>query len=177
MKKYGMIYAGAQKNAGPAGITIVVIRKELLARSPQNLPILLDYNTYTKNKSLYNTIPTFPVYVVGEVLKWIKAEGGLKAMEKHNQEKAAILYEAIDATGFYKGTADRDSRSLMNVTFRLPSEELETKFWKEAEKAGLNGLKGHRNVGGIRASIYNAFPVAGVRELVKFMKEFEAKNG
>lgn len=177
MSKYAMIYAGAQKNAGPAGITIVVMRKDLLGRSPQNLPVLLDYNTYAKNKSLYNTIPTFPVYIVGEVLKWIKDEGGLKNIQKRNEEKAAMLYEAIDSTGYYKGTADRDSRSLMNVTFRLPSEELETKFWKDAEKAGLNGLKGHRSAGGIRASIYNAFPTEGVKALVSFMKDFEVKNG
>jgi len=177
VEKYGLIYAGAQKNAGPAGITIVVIRKNLLQRSPQGLPILLDYNTYAKNSSLYNTIPSFNVYVVGEVFKWIKREGGLAEMERRNKEKAGLLYSALDASQFYRPNIEKNSRSLMNVTFRLPSEELEGKFVKEAESAGLNGLKGHRVAGGIRASIYNAFPKAGVEALVAFMKDFESKNG
>lgn len=177
VSKYGLIYAGAQKNAGPAGITLVIIRKELYGRSPQGLPVLLDYNTYGKNQSLYNTIPSFPVYVVGEVFKWLKSQGGLAEMEKRNREKAAVLYNALDASQFYKPNVEKSARSVMNVCFRLPSEELEGKFVKEAEAAGLNGLKGHRSAGGIRASIYNAFPREGVEALVQFMGEFERKNG
>lgn len=175
--KYGLIYAGAQKNLGPAGVTLVVLRKDLLARTPGNLPIMLDYNTYAKHNSLYNTPPTFPIYVAGEVFKWIKAQGGLSAIEKRNREKAGILYQAIDSTPFYQGTADKDSRSLMNVTFRLANHDLEPVFAKEALAAGFSGLEGHRSVGGMRASIYNAFPKAGIEALVAFMREFERKHG
>ncbi len=175
--KYGLIYAGAQKNVGPAGVTIVIVRKDLLERSPDNLPVMMNYNTYVDGGSLYNTAPTYPIYVVGEVLKWLKNLGGLSAMEKLNREKAAVLYEVLDSNDFYKPFAEKNSRSLMNVTFNLSSEELEAKFIKEATAAGLNGLKGHRSIGGIRASIYNAFPKEGVEALVEFMQAFAKANG
>ena len=177
VSRYGLIYAGAQKNLGPAGVTLLILRDDLLARSPKNLPTMLDYNTYAKENSLYNTPPVFAIYIVGLVMKWIIKQGGLDAVHKRNQEKAALIYHEIDSTGFYKGHAAPDSRSLMNVTFRLPTEELEKQFVAEATKAGLDGLKGHRSVGGIRASIYNAFPKDGVETLVSFMKEFERTHG
>lgn len=175
--KYGLIYAGAQKNLAPAGVTLVIIRDDLLARSPANLPTMLDYNTYAKNQSLYNTPPVFSIYVMRLVLKWLLDQGGLEAIARHNEEKAGILYKAIDSTDFYRGHAEAESRSLMNVTFRLPSEDLEKQFVSEATKAELDGLKGHRSVGGIRASIYNAFPREGVESLVSFMNEFERTRG
>jgi phosphoserine aminotransferase len=175
--KYAMIYAGAQKNLAPAGVTLAILRDDLLGRSPATLPTMLNYNTHAKERSLYNTPPVFAIYVMRLVLAWLLEQGGLEAVGKHNQEKAQLLYDAIDATDFYRPHAARDSRSLMNVTFRLPSEELEKQFVAEATKAGLNGLKGHRSVGGIRASIYNAFPREGVEALVSFMKEFERTNG
>lgn len=177
VKKYGLIYAGAQKNLAPAGVTLVIIRNDLLARSPANLPTMLNYNTHAKDKSLYNTPPVFSIYVMRLVLKWLLDQGGLESIERHNEEKAALLYETIDSTDFYRGHAKEDSRSLMNVTFRLPSEDLEKQFVSEATRAGLDGLKGHRSVGGIRASIYNAFPREGVEALVSFMKEFERTRG
>jgi phosphoserine aminotransferase len=175
--KYAVIYAGAQKNMGPSGVTTVLVRDDMLSRVPPGLPTMLDYGVHVKKDSLYNTPPTFSIYVVGLVLKWLKSLGGLDAMRKINEEKAALLYDAIDATEYYRGTAERESRSLMNVTFRLPSEELEKKFVAEATAAGFDGLKGHRSVGGLRASIYNAFPTEGVRALVDFMREFERANG
>jgi phosphoserine aminotransferase len=175
--KYGLIYAGAQKNVGPAGVTIVIVRDDLLGRIPQNLPVMLDYRTHVKEKSLYNTPPTFVIYVIGLVLQHLQSLGGLSAVARLNEEKAEILYSAIDATDFYRGVAARESRSLMNVCFRLPNEELEVKFVKEATAAGFDGLKGHRSVGGCRASIYNAFPKEGVVALVDFMREFEKRNG
>jgi phosphoserine aminotransferase len=162
---------------GPAGVTLVVIRDDLVSRRPEGLPTMLDYSVHAAKESLYNTPPSFAIYVVGLVAKWIKGLGGLEAMERINEEKAALLYDAIDATAFYRGTAERESRSLMNVTFRLPSEDLEKTFDKEATAAGLDGLKGHRSVGGMRASIYNAFPEEGVDALVAFMREFERKRG
>ena len=177
VEKYALIYAGAQKNMGPSGVTLVIIRDDLLARIPENLPTMLDYRTHTENKSLYNTPNTFGIYIIMLVTKWLKGIGGLEGMQRENEAKARILYDAIDATDFYRGHADPDSRSIMNVTFRLPSEELEKRFAQEATSAGLDGLKGHRSVGGIRASIYNAFPREGVEALVSFMKEFERKNG
>lgn len=177
VSKYALIYAGAQKNMGPAGVTAVIVRDDMLGRIPDGLHTMLDYRTHVKKESLYNTPPCFAIYVVGLVLKWLKGLGGLDAMERINREKAGMLYDAIDASEFYRGTAAVDSRSLMNVTFRLPDEELEKKFVAEATAAGLDGLKGHRSVGGLRASIYNAFPVEGVRTLVDFMKEFERANG
>ena len=177
VEKYALIYAGAQKNMGPSGVTLVIIRDDLLARIPENLATMLDYRTHTESNSLYNTPNTFGIYIIMLVTKWLKEKGGLPEMHRENEEKARVLYDAIDATQFYRGHADADSRSLMNVTFRLPSEELEKKFAQEATLAGLDGLKGHRSVGGIRASIYNAFPREGVEALVSFMKEFERKNG
>ena len=177
VEKYALIYAGAQKNMGPSGVTLVIIRDDLLQRIPDNLHTMLDYRTHVENKSLYNTPNTWGIYIIDLVCKWLKAKGGLDGMERENEEKAKLLYDAIDATQFYRGHADADSRSIMNITFRLPSEELEKKFANEATAAGLDGLKGHRSVGGIRASIYNAFPRAGVEALVSFMQEFERKNG
>jgi phosphoserine aminotransferase len=177
VSRYGLIYAGAQKNIGPAGLTAVIVRDDLLARRPEGLPTMLDYSVHAAKESLYNTPPAFAIYIAGLVMKWIKGLGGLDAVRRINEEKGGLLYDAIDATDFYRGTAEVESRSLMNVTFRLPSEELEKKFVAEATAAGLDGLKGHRSVGGLRASIYNAFPVDGVRALVDFMKEFERANG
>src|SRR5215207_6153892 len=175
--KYGMIYAGAQKNMGPSGVTVVILREDLLQRVPEGLATMLDYRIHVENKSLYNTPNTWGIYILSLVCKWLKDKGGLAAMERENEQKAQLIYDAIDATDFYRGHADADCRSTMNVTFRLPQEELEKKFAAEATAQGLDGLKGHRSVGGIRASIYNAFPRAGVEALVAFMKEFEAKNG
>lgn len=177
VNKYALIYAGAQKNLAPAGVTLVIIRKDLLERSPKGMHTMLDYNTHAKERSLYNTPPVFAIYVMRLVLKWLVDQGGLEVVKRRNEEKAKVLYDRIDSTEFYRGHAKPDSRSLMNVTFRLPSEDLEKKFVTEATKAGLDGLKGHRSVGGIRASIYNAFPKEGVETLVAFMKEFERTNG
>ena len=175
--KYGLIYAGAQKNLAPAGLTLVIVRDDLLARTPKSLPTMMQYAVHAENKSMYNTPPVFPIYVMRLVLQWILESGGLEAVETLNIRKAEKLYGEIDRTGFYRGHAEPDSRSRMNVTFRLPTEELEKKFVKESTAAGLDGLKGHRSVGGLRASIYNAFPEAGVDALVQFMQEFERKNG
>ncbi len=175
--KYALIYAGAQKNMGPSGVTLVILRDDLLQRIPENLATMLDYRIHVENKSLYNTPNTWGIYIMDLVCKWLQDQGGLAGMEKQNNEKAQLLYDAIDATDFYRGHADVDCRSTMNVTYRLPSEELEKKFSAEATAQGLDGLKGHRSVGGIRASIYNAFPRAGVETLVSFMKDFERRNG
>ena len=177
VSKHGVIYAGAQKNLGPSGLTLVIIRKDLLARSQASLPTMLNYNVQAEAGSLYNTPPVFGVYVLRLVLKWLRSNGGLDAMAAKNDRKAGMLYAEIDRTGFYRGHARPDSRSRMNVTFRLPSEDLEKQFAKEATAAGLDGLKGHRSVGGLRASIYNAFPEEGVQALVAFMQEFGRKNG
>ena len=177
ISKYGLIYAGAQKNLGPAGTTIVIIREDLLQRSSKSLHTMLNYATHAENGSLYNTPPVFAIYGVGLVLQWLRAQGGLQAIAKVNQRKAAKLYAEIDRTGFYRPTANKADRSLMNVTFRLPSEALEKQFVKESTAAGFDGLKGHRSVGGMRASIYNAFPEDGIDGLVDFMREFERKNG
>ena len=177
--KHGLIYAGAQKNMGPAGVTLVIIREDLVAKSVGNkaLPTMLNYSVHAENTSLYNTPPAFGIYAVGLVVKWLLDLGGLPAIAAINQRKAGKLYAEIDRSGFYRGTAKKEDRSLMNVTFRLPSEELESKFNKESTAAGFDGLKGHRSVGGMRASIYNAFPEAGIDALVSFMQEFERKNG
>ena len=175
--KYGLIYAGAQKNLGPSGVTLVIIREDLLARSSKSLHTMLNYAVHAENGSMYNTPPCFGIYLMGLVMKWGLAQGGLDAMAVLNQRKAGKLYAEIDRSGFYRGTADKASRSRMNITFRLPSEDLEKTFVKESTAAGLDGLKGHRSVGGMRASIYNAFPEEGVDALVAFMKEFERKNG
>ena len=177
IEKYALIYAGAQKNMGPSGLTLVIIRDDLLARTPSGLHTMLDYRTHVENDSLYNTPNTWGIYILNLVCKWLKEKGGIAGMHRENEAKAGLLYDAIDATEFYRGHAARESRSLMNVTFRLPSEELEKQFVTEATAAKLDGLKGHRSVGGLRASIYNAFPRAGVEALVEFMKEFERKNG
>lgn len=178
VSRYAMIYAGAQKNMGPAGVTVVVIREDLLARVPANLPPMLDYRLQAENDSMYNTPPCFAIYMCGLVYEWIQELGGLEAMGRLNEEKAKVLYDAIDASGgFYKGHAQSDSRSRMNVTFTLPSDELSEAFLREAKAKRLDGLKGHRSVGGIRASIYNAFPKEGCEELARFMKDFMAKNG
>jgi phosphoserine aminotransferase len=177
VSKYGLIYAGAQKNLGPSGVTVVIIRDDLVARTPASLATMLQYSVHVENKSMYNTPPVFGVYIMRLVLKWLLAQGGLAEIEKRNIRKAEKLYAEIDRSGFYRGHAAKDSRSRMNVTFRLPSEELEKRFAKESTAAGLDGLKGHRSVGGMRASIYNAFPEGGVDALVSFMKEFERVNG
>lgn len=175
--KYGLIYAGAQKNLGPSGVTVVIIREDLLARSADSLPTMMNYRVQAENGSRYNTPPAFGIYILGLVMKWLKAEGGLAAIETVNVRKAATLYAELDRSEFWRPHAKPDSRSRMNITFRLPSEELENRFAKDAAAAGFDGLKGHRSVGGLRASIYNAFPEAGVNALVDFMREFERKNG
>src|SRR5215218_6948498 len=175
--KYALIYAGAQKNMGPSGVTLVILRDDLLQCIPENMPTMLDYRIHVENKSLYNTPNTWGIYIMGLVCKWLKNQGGLAGMEELNNEKAQLLYDAIDATDFYRGHADVDCRSTMNVTYRLPAEELDKQFVAEATALGLDGLKGHRSVGGIRASIYNAFPREGVEALVSFMKDFERGNG
>jgi len=175
--RFGLIYAGAQKNLGPSGVTLVIVREDLLARSQDTLPTMLNYKVHAENNSLYNTPNTFGIYILGLTTKWLRSLGGLSAIAAINQRKAAKLYAEIDRTGFYRGTAQRDSRSVMNVTFRLATEELEKMFVKESSAAGLDGLKGHRSVGGMRASIYNAFPEEGVDALVEFMREFERKRG
>jgi len=177
LRKYALIYAGAQKNLGPAGLTLVIVREDMLQRSQKELPTMLSYAVHAENGSLYNTPPVFAIYITGLVTKWLLSIGGLEAIARVNARKAAKLYAEIDRTGFYRGHAHKDSRSLMNVTFRLPSEELEKTFVKESTAAGLDGLKGHRSVGGLRASIYNAFPEEGVDALVAFMKDFERKHG
>lgn len=177
VNKYALIYAGAQKNIGPAGVVVVIIRKDLLERSSDSLHSMLNYKLMAENNSLYNTPNVFGIYIIGLVAKWLIKLGGVEAIEKINIEKGEMLYKCLDESeGFYKGHSQKDSRSLMNVTWRLPSEELEKKLIEEATKAGLVGLKGHRSVGGLRASIYNAFPKKGVEELVKFLNEFKNKN-
>ena len=178
IKKYALMYAGAQKNAGPAGVTVVIIREDMLERVPQNLPVMLDYKTIAENGSMYNTPPCFSIYMVGLVFKWAKKVGGLAEIEKTNRAKASLLYKAIDDSGgFYRGHVKPEARSLMNIPFRLPSEELEALCAKEATKNGLIGLKGHRSVGGMRASLYNAVTMESVNVLVNFLKEFQRKNG
>jgi len=175
--KYAMLYAGAQKNAGPAGVVICIIREDLLAKVPANLPNLLDYKALAEENSLLNTPPCWSVYIVGLVLKWAKGLGGLQAIEKRNLAKSDLVYKAIDESGgFYKGHA-RSDRSRMNITFRLPNEALEDQFASEAKKNDLIGLKGHRSVGGLRASLYNALTIEASETLVKFMKEFQQNNG
>ena len=175
--RHGLIYAGAQKNLGPAGVTLVMIREDLLARSSDTLHTMLDYRTHVKNDSLYNTPNTFGIYILGLTMKWLRSLGGLSGIAAINERKAAKLYGEIDRSGFYRGTAQKECRSLMNVTFRLPTAELDKTFEQEATSAGLDGLKGHRLVGGLRASIYNAFPESGVDTLVAFMHEFERRRG
>lgn len=175
--RYGLLYAGAQKNAGPAGVTVAIVRDDLLTRIPQGLPTMLDYRTYVEHGSLYNTPPVFSIYVLLLVTRWLRDEiGGLAEMHGRNRAKAALLYDEIDAApGFYRGHAEPGSRSLMNVTWRLPSEELEATFVAEAKGDGMVELKGHRSVGGIRASIYNAMPREGVERLARFMRDFRSR--
>ena len=178
IEKYALIYAGAQKNIGPSGVTLVIIRDDLLERVPSDQFSMLDYRAIAANDSMLNTPNTWGIYLISLVCEWLKEKGGVTAMQKINEEKAKILYDAIDQSdGFYSGHAEREARSLMNVTFRLPSEELENQFAAEATANGFDGLKGHRSVGGIRASIYNAFPKEGVQALIQFMKDFTNKNG
>lgn len=176
VSKFGIIFAGAQKNMGPAGVTPVIIREDLLDRCNDTVPTMLKYKTHADKDSMFNTPPCFAVYCVGRVMNWLKEQGGVAAMQKLNEEKAALLYSAIDATPFYRGHAETGSRSLMNVTFNLPTAELEAQFIAEAAESGLDGLKGHRSIGGCRASIYNAFPKEGVEKLVDFMADFARKN-
>src|SRR5438046_2874498 len=173
--RHALIYAGAQKNLGPSGVTLVIIREDLLARSADTLPTMMNYKVEAENDSLYNTPNTFGIYILGLTMKWLRSQGGLDAVAKVNQRKAGKLYAEIDRTGFYRGTARKQDRSLMNVTFRLATEDLENVFVKESTVAGFDGLKGHRSVGGMRASIYNAFPEEGVDALVSFMRAFDGK--
>jgi phosphoserine aminotransferase len=176
-KNIGMIYAGAQKNIGPAGVTLVIMRNDLIEACSEGLTTMLSYKTHAKEKSLYNTPPCFAIYIIKLVMDWIEGQGGLAAVEKINEQKAKAIYDAIDhSDGYYKGTANVTDRSRMNVTFRLPSEELEEKFINDAKKAGFIGLKGHRSVGGCRASIYNAMGLEGVQALVRFMEKFAKEN-
>ncbi len=177
VEDFGLIYAGAQKNLGPAGITLAIVKDELAERCPDTVPTIMRYKTHIANNSLYNTVPTFPVYMLCLVTRWLKAKGGLEGIQKINAAKAGKLYDMIDSTDFYTGTAVPEFRSDMNVTWRIANEELEPLFIEEAAKQNLKTLKGHRSVGGIRASIYNAFPAEGVDALISFMKEFEAKHG
>jgi phosphoserine aminotransferase len=176
VSKFGLIYAGAQKNLGPAGLTVVIVRKDLVGKAMSVAPTMLDYRIHADNNSLYNTPPCWCVYIAGLVFEWVKRQGGVHAMEKINREKASLLYGFIDGSKLYKGTAEKKDRSLMNLTFVLPTEDLNAKFVKEAAGQGLVQLKGHRSVGGMRASLYNAVPLEGVRRLVGFMKKFEAEN-
>lgn len=177
VSKFSLIYAGAQKNLGPSGVTVVIIKRDFLAKANPNIPTMLRYGTFAKENSLYNTPPTFSIYLMGLVLAWIKEQGGMAAVVKRNEEKAALIYEAIDASGgFYRGHAEQAARSLMNITFRLPSDELEKKFLAEAKQAGFVGLAGHRLVGGCRASAYNAVPFEACRALQQLMARFQKEN-
>jgi phosphoserine aminotransferase len=177
-EKFELIYAGAQKNLGPAGVTLVIVSSAMLERARSGLPAYLSYATHVEKNSLYNTPPVFSVYAMNKMLHWLKEQGGIQAAEKRNEEKARLIYQAIESSGgFFVSPVDRSYRSTMNVVFRLPSEELETLFVQEAEAAGMLGLKGHRSVGGIRASLYNAMPLEGAQTLAEFMRDFSAKNG
>lgn len=177
VSRFGIIFAGAQKNMGPAGVTIVIIREDLLDRTPENVPTMLRYKTHADKGSMFNTPPCFAVYCVGLVMKWLRDMGGVEAIAAINREKAALVYNMIDSTDFYRGHAEKDSRSLMNISFNLPTPELEAEFIAEATAQGLDGLKGHRSIGGCRASIYNAFPMEGVHKLVSFMEHFARQHG
>jgi phosphoserine aminotransferase len=175
--RYGLLYAGAQKNLGPAGVTLVIVRRDLLETEVRELPTMVRYATHAEASSLYNTPSTFGIYLMGRVFRWMIQGGGLPEMERRNREKARILYDTLEALPFYACAAGEGSRSLMNVTFRTPSPEQDKRFVAEAEKAGLSGLKGHRSVGGMRASIYNAFPREGCEALAAFMRDFAARSG
>ncbi len=174
--KFGIIFAGAQKNMGPSGVTVVIIREDLLERAPLNIPAMLKYKTHAEKDSMFNTPPTFPIYIIAEVLQWLKENGGLEAIEERNREKAMRIYDVIDASSYYRGHALKESRSMMNITFNLATAALESKFIEEAAKAGLSGLKGHRSIGGCRASVYNAFPRQGAVRLAEFMHTFAKNN-
>ncbi len=176
VSKYGMIYAGAQKNMGPAGLTVVIIREDLIGNAMDVTPTMFNYQTHADNGSMYNTPPTYGIYILGLVLEWVAEKGGLEAMAKLNAEKAAILYDFLDSSKLFKATVTGKDRSMMNVPFVTGNEELDAKFVSEAKKAGLINIKGHRSVGGMRASIYNAMPIEGVKALVEFMRKFEAEN-
>lgn len=177
VSKFGLIYAGAQKNLGPSGVTVAIVRKDLLDNENTNIPTMLKYSTHAKNNSLYNTPPSFGIYMLGEVLAWIEEQGGLEELAQKNEEKAQLIYSTIDSSnGFYVGHAEQDSRSLMNITFRLADEELEKKFLSEAKEAGFVGLNGHRSVGGCRASTYNAVPYEACEALKNFMEKFQSDN-
>ena len=175
--KYGLIYAGAQKNIGPAGLTIVIVREDLLGHPHPMLPTAFDYKTVADNESMYNTPPTYAIYIAGLVFKWLEAQGGLAGMEAHNRAKAALLYDFLDSSSFFKNPVAKEDRSRMNVPFTLKDASLDEAFLKGASSRGMVQLKGHRSVGGMRASIYNAMPLAGVRALVAYMKDFEARHG
>jgi len=178
VSKFGVIYAGAQKNLGPSGVTVVIIRKDLIENSNKTIPTMFRYSTHAKSGSLYNTPPSFSVYMVKLVLEWIKEKGGVSQLEQYNRDKTKLIYDAIDqSSGFYTGCAQPQSRSLMNITFRIQTEELEALFVKESLKEGFEGLKGHRDVGGLRASTYNAVPLASCQALVQFMADFQKRNG
>lgn len=177
ISKFGLIYAGAQKNLGPSGVTVVIIRKDLLEKENKNIPTMLKYTTHADSNSLYNTPPTFGIFMLGEVLKWVESKGGVAEIAKHNEIKAKVIYDAIDnSNGFYKGHATPESRSLMNITFRVADEELEKQFLAEAKGAGFIGLNGHRSVGGCRASTYNAVPLEACEALRDFMVAFQQKH-
>ncbi len=177
INNFALIYAGAQKNLGPSGVTVVIIRKDLIEAVPNNIPTMLRFDTHSETDSLYNTPPTFAIYMLANVLEWVKNQGGTSAIEKRNIEKAGFIYDVIDGSnGFYKGHAEKDSRSLMNITFNLPSDELNKKFLSEAKEHGFVGLNGHRSVGGCRASTYNAVPVEACKALSQFMIEFQQNN-
>ena len=177
VSKFGLIFAGAQKNVGPAGVTIVIIREDLITEEVYpGTPTMLRYKIHADNESLYNTPPTYGIYICGKVFKWIKKMGGLQAMKEYNEKKAKILYDFLDESKLFKGTVRKEDRSLMNVPFVTGNDELDAKFVKEAKAEGLESLKGHRSVGGMRASIYNAMPIEGVEKLVAFMKKFEEEN-
>lgn len=177
VSQFGMIYAGAQKNLGPSGVVLVIIRNDLLQRTPENVPIFLRYSTHSEEHSLYNTPNTWGIYILKLVTEWLESLGGIAEMQKINEKKAATLYNEIDSSDFWRSPVAKEDRSIMNVVWRLPSEELEEQFIAEAKKAGMVGLKGHRSVGGLRASIYNAVPQEAVDTLVSFMRDFKAKHG
>lgn len=178
MGRFSLVYAGAQKNLGPAGVTTVIIKKNMLEQASENLPAMLSYKIHAQANSLYNTPPTFAIYMLKLVLQWVEEKGGLQAVEKLNREKSSLIYRAIDESGgFYRGHAAQEDRSMMNVTFRLPDDNLEKDFIEEASKEGLIGLKGHRSVGGIRASLYNALPLEGCEALFQFMKDYWKRKG
>jgi phosphoserine aminotransferase len=177
VSKYGLIYAGAQKNMGPAGLTLVIVRDDLIGQALPITPSAFDYKQQADNDSMYNTPPTYAIYIAGLVFQWLKKQGGLTAMEAHNRKKAALIYDYLDTTKFYSNPVARSDRSVMNVPFKLPNEALDEPFLKGAQALNMLQLKGHRSVGGMRASIYNAMPIAGVEALVTYMKEFEKKNG